>query len=125
MEPTYPDRSWNLIDRKAYDENRPPQRGDVVAIQARTGDVVFLKRIIGLPGERISFLENKVMIDGQPLSEPYVILKPKSRRHAWNRRPTPLSEDEYFVVGDNRSMPINLHTHGATRRHRILGKIVF
>lgn len=125
MEPTYPDRSWNLIDRKAYNENHLPQRGDVVAIEARSGDAVFLKRIIGLPGERISFLQNQVIIDGLPLSEPYVILKPKSRRHAWNRLPTPLSEDEYFVVGDNRSMPINHHTHGATRRHRILGKIVF
>ncbi len=125
MEPTFPNQSWNLIDRKAYDLNHLPQRGDVVAIEARTGDVVFLKRIIGLPGERISFFNNRVYINSEPLEEPYVILKPTDPRHAWNRRPTSLREDEYFVVGDNRSMPMRHHTHGATIRNRILGKIVF
>lgn len=125
MEPTYPDRSWNLINRTYYDPQHPPKRGDVVAIEARAGDVVYLKRIIGLPGERVGFFNNRVYINSEPLEEPYLVLKPKERRDAWTQRSVELGESEYFVVGDNRSMPMRHHTFGLTSRERILGKIVF
>ena len=78
---------------------------------------MLLKRIIGLPGETISFVDGRVNVNGQTLDEPYE----KGPCH-WNTDPVTLEPDEYFFVGDNRSMPKEEHTFGRTVRGRIVGK---
>lgn len=85
---------------------------------------MYLKRVIGLPGERIRIAKGDVLVDGEPLSEPYLL----NRSPAWNW-PTNgadriLGPDEYFVVGDNRAMPLENHYFGVADRKRILGKVV-
>jgi signal peptidase I len=118
MLPTYRDGQLNLVNKLAY-RSRPPRRGDVVAIWA-TGRALLLKRVIGLPGEHVIFREGVVEIDGEPLSEPYLKLKPAP----WNE-PFAIGPDEYLVVGDNRTMPAGFHTHFIVERWRIAGKAVF
>jgi signal peptidase I len=116
MEPNYPNGSTRYVNRLAYLLHEP-RRGDVVAIRLAGPSVVLLKRIVGLPGERVGFARGHVTINGEPLDEPY--LKFPSD---WVRAPVTLGADEYFVVGDNRSMPIENHTLGIAKRERILGK---
>jgi len=77
----------------------------------------LLKRVVGLPGERIGFSSGHVTVNGSAIEEPYRKLKSN-----WERQPVLLGPDEYFVVGDNRSMPIEDHTLGIAKRERILGK---
>jgi len=59
------------------------------------------------------------VINGQVLDEPYL-----KWSCDWERTPVTLESDEYFVVGDNRSMNIEDHTFGKCRRSRILGKVL-
>jgi signal peptidase I len=82
--------------------------------------VMLLKRIIGTPGETVAFADGRVVINGEILDEPYE----KERDCDWNIAPVKLAADEYYVVGDNRSMPEQNHTKGVFKRNQILGKIM-
>lgn len=116
MLPSYQNNRVNFLNRLAY-RRHAPQRGDVVGIRFAGPSIMLLKRIVGLPGERIGFTSGHVTVNGEVVAEPY--LKFPSN---WEREPVLLGPDEYFVVGDNRSMPIQDHTFGVGRRERILGK---
>lgn len=116
MEPNYRDGTAWYVNRLAY-LTHEPRRGDVVAIRLAGPSFMYLKRVVGLPGERVGFSDGKVTINGEALDEPY--LKFSSD---WSRPPVQLGADEYFVVGDNRSMPIEYHTFGKATRDRIIGK---
>lgn len=118
MLPTYKDRSWNFVNRLAYVWHEP-RRGDVVSIRLAGPHVMYLKRIVGLPGETVAFENGHVLIDGQVLDEPY-----EKSPCDWNRPPVKLGPDEYFVVGDNRTMPQQFHVFGRVERYRIVGKAV-
>ena len=100
------------------------QRGDVVAIQTSGRSVLYLKRIIGLPGERVRIAQGEVYVNGDLLVEPYVA--PERAKWNWptNGLERALGPQEYLMVGDNRSMPANSHFFGLADRSRILGKLV-
>jgi len=126
MLPTYADDSRHWVNRLAYILHEP-QRGDVVAIgergandarRLRAPSLMFLKRVIGLPGETIAFARGRVLVNGDILDEPYEKLPCN-----WDRPPVKLGADEYFVVGDNRSMAEQDHTFGICKRHQIVGKL--
>jgi signal peptidase I len=118
MLPTYRDGSVHLVSRTAY-LWRGPQCGDVVSIRLAGPHVMYMKRVIGLPGETVAFVNGQVLIDGQVLDEPYEKLPCD-----WNLPPEKLGPNEYFVVGDNRSMPPEWHTFGKASRDRIVGKLI-
>jgi signal peptidase I len=118
MLPTYKDRSVHLVNRVAYLWHEP-RCGDVVSIRLAGMHLMYLKRIIGLPGETIAFVNGHVLIDDQVLDEPY------EKLHCdWNLSPEKLGPGEYFVVGDNRTMPPRYHEHGVASRDRIIGKLL-
>jgi signal peptidase I len=118
MLPTYQDRSVNFVNRLAYLWHGP-QRGDVVSIRLAGVHIMFMKRIVGLPGETIAFVNGRVLINDKLLDEPYEKLPCD-----WNYSPVKLGPDEFFVVGDNRSMPRQYHEFGKTPRYRIIGKLL-
>ncbi len=119
MMPTYRQNQVNLLNRAAY-WFRPPQRGDVVGIRLAGPHVMFCKRIVGLPGEAVSFHEGRLYINGQPVDEPYL-----KRPCHWEHEPIVDGPDEYYVVGDNRSMDFYDHEQGRADRSRIVGRVVF
>jgi signal peptidase I len=80
---------------------------------------MLMKRIIGLPGETISFHDGHAYINGQLLAEPYV-----KKLCDWEHGPIQCGPDEYYVVGDNRSMPFEYHMQGLATRDRIVGKVL-
>ncbi len=119
MEPTYRSNSLNLVNRLSY-RLAEPARGDVVAIRLAGPHVVYVKRIVGLPGERLAFVGGVIHINGVPLSEPYI----KNQR-PWDRPEVTLGAREYFAVGDNRGMEQGAHKFGIVDRERILGKVLY
>jgi signal peptidase I len=119
MRPTYESGQLNVFNRLAY-VRHGPRRGDIVAIRLAGPHVVYVKRVIGLPGERLSIAEGQVYIDGLPLVEPYV-----RHRLPWDLPEVTLTGSEYFVIGDNRSMRTADHDFGRVDAVRILGRIVF
>ena len=118
MEPTYHDGAVNFCNRLAYLRHEP-RRGNVVTIRYAGIHDMLMKRIIGLPGETVSFAHGRVFINGAPLAEPYL----KEPSH-WNLPPMKLDAAQYFVVGDNRSMRWQDHKFGKADRERIIGKII-
>lgn len=119
MEPTYRNGRVNFINKWAY-RSSPPRRGDVVGIQTQDAKVIYMKRVIGLPGEWVSMQAGITHIDGKPLDEPYTKPNP-----SWNGRDLELKENEYFVVGDNRSMRMMDHDFGTTDVSKIVGRVLF
>ncbi len=120
MLPTYREGRINFVNRLAYIRSEP-KRGDIVAVRYSGQSIMLMKRIIALPGESIEFVEGRTIINGRVLDEPYL-----KYECDWNVRPEHyrLDDDEYYVVGDNRSMPFEDHKQGGARRQRIVGKIL-
>lgn len=118
MEPTRHDGRVNFINCLAYLRHEP-QRGDIVSVRFAGKSVMLMKRIIALPGETIEFRQGRAYINGQPLDEPYVKFPCD-----WIAGPFVCGPNQYYVVGDNRSMAFELHTQGRAERDRIVGKLL-
>lgn len=119
MQPTYESGSLKFVNRLAFVRS-PPSRGDIVAIRLAGPHVVYVKRIIALPGERVQIVQGQVLINGSPLPEPYV-----HNRRPWDVPEVTLTRSEYYVIGDNRGMRASDHDFGRVDAARLLGRIVF
>jgi signal peptidase I len=117
MEPTYRDGRVNFINRLAY-RRAEPRRGDVVALQAEDSHLILLKRIVGLPGERIGVRRGRIFINGQILEEKYM---DRFRSVPFATGEIVLGEHEYFAIGDNRRVSV----FGVVERRDIVGKVLF
>ncbi len=117
MEPTYTDGSLVFCNRMAYLFSEP-RRFDVVAIRMAGDRIVLLKRIVALPGETVRFRNGVLLVDGRPLAEPYL-----QGPSDWNLAPRTVAPGTLYVVGDNRSVPMQVHVFGQVDRQRILGRV--
>jgi signal peptidase I len=116
MEPTMRDGRISVLNRVAYC-GRDPRRGDVVGIQLKGRRMLLLKRIVGLPGERVHVQDGQVWINGQPLHEPYA----QGDQIQCTNQESVLRPGQYFVIGDNR----NLSEYGNVDRTELKGKVLF
>ena|SRR5688572_14772281 len=107
---------WQLLFQQ-------PTRGDLVVVRDAMHKDFIVKRIIGLPGERIQFKDGAVWVNGERLSEPY--LRPGVRtRIIEGAEPLVLiGRERYFVMGDNRDVSEDSRSHGPVTREQILGFI--
>ncbi|HAB18958.1 MAG TPA: signal peptidase I [Verrucomicrobiota bacterium] len=122
MNPTYRDGERHWVS-PLLTQMEGLKRGDVVSIQTSGRHVMYLKRILGLPGEQVRLKRGHLFINGERINEPYVV-NPAPWNWPTNGSDRVLGPDEYLVVGDNRSMPAENHFFGVTDRSRILGKVV-
>ena len=90
--------------------------GDIVVIRYQPR-VMYLKRIVGKPGDVIEFIEGRLFRNGVEVDEPYVV-NPCS----WNIPAETVGENMLYAVGDNRSMPWQNHRMGQVDKERIIGK---
>ena len=123
MVPTFEPRDYLVIDKVSY-RMEEPKRGDVIIFRyPLDARVFFVKRIIGLPGERVRIEDNVVTIeqsDGTSftLDEPYLHeVKTKSANVV-----TKLSDKEYFVMGDNRPASSDSRVWGQLHERFIIGR---
>ena len=119
MEPAIAEGDLLFVNRVAY-RLRAPERGDVVAIRVAGGRLVYVKRLLGLPGDTVGFRDGVLWRNGEAVAENYVI-----KRAPWRLAEVTLGRNDYFVVGDNRSMPIEQHDFGIASRERLIGPRVF
>lgn len=135
MVPSLAEQQHLLVNRRAYTHwqigghtyylFRKPQRGDIVVLtpppqEAQRG-IPFIKRIVGLPGERLLVKEGKVFINDQPIDEPYIAEAP---RYTWPANGQPLLVPEHSVVvfGDNRNRSEDSSRFGVLPEDLIRGR---
>jgi signal peptidase I len=119
MQPALESGSLHFVNRLAFLGGRP-ERGDVIAIRLAGPNVLYVKRIVALPGERLEIVDGVVRVNGAALAEPYV-----RHRRPWNVAEVTLGAREYYVIGDNRGMLARDHEFGRVDVSRIYGKVVF
>ncbi len=117
MEPRIDSDELVLINALAYRFSQP-ERGDVVAFRhVRTGPSVYLKRVIGLPGDRVAIDRGTVLVNGAPLVEPYVQFGDARSFGAVTVPP-----NDYFVLGDNRPRSDDSRAWGFVPASDIVGR---
>ncbi|MEW6377070.1 MAG: signal peptidase I [Thermodesulfobacteriota bacterium] len=115
MEPTYPHGGINFCWRLRYLFSEP-KRHDVVAVRFVGNKVMLLKRVVAVENEWVEFRKGRLLVDGKEIDEPYVRYPCN-----WNLPPRKVERDCVYVVGDNRSMPIEDHHFGQVSKNRITG----
>lgn len=108
------------VSRLHYRLNEP-QRGEIITCNyPEDGNKLFVKRIIGLPGETIEIREGTVYIDGEPIAETYL-----TRVDDQSMDPITLAKDEIFVMGDNRPVSRTGRAVGPLTLDEIYGRVLF
>lgn len=92
-------------------------RFDIVVIN--TGHEYIVKRIIGLPGEKIKYSDNKLYINGKVVTENF------SHKETEDFSEVEVAEGEYFVLGDNRTNSMDSRVFGSFKKEQIEGKTSF
>ena len=116
MNKTMTDSDMMLVDRIRY-KTHPVERGDIIALYFPGEDEKkFVKRIIGLPNEKVTIVDDKVLINDTIIRESYL-----------NGAPTKpdmeivLEKNEYFVMGDNREASSDSRIWGPLPKNYIIG----
>jgi signal peptidase I len=121
MSPTLHEGDRVIVEKLSY-HIRSPQRGEVVVFQAppelkvQNLDGDYIKRIVGLPGDRVQVQGGQVFVNGQALSETYLQALPN---YAYG--PVTVPQTHYFVLGDNRNQSYDSHLWGFVPRDAIVG----
>jgi len=122
MDPTFKTGEFAFLDKISY-QFSDPQRGDVVVLKY-PGDPVkrrYVKRIIGMPNEKVEVKNGSVFINGKKLLENYL---PKDietiKSGSWT-----LSNNEYFTMGDNRLNSNDSRYFGPVEKRFLIGKTVW
>ena len=121
MEPTLLRGDYITADTR-WARTSEPRRGDIVIYECRrkAGRLV-IKRIMGLPGERISLRDSVIYVNGAPLrDDPGVYRGP--RHHSMSIEPK-FRKDHYFVLGDNRDNSFDSRNHGPIPRSVLHAKV--
>ena len=119
MGETLPDGSYILADRLAY-QQKMPQRGDIVIFALPMNPKQeMIKRVIGLPSEKVVIKDGKVTINNAPIDESY-ITEPALYSGEWT-----VPKGHYFVLGDNRNNSADSHSWGFLPQENIIAKAVW
>jgi signal peptidase I len=148
MKPTILVGDHFFLDKVAFPANYPvvirgylPHRSihrlDIIAFKSPTdGNIPFVKRVIGLPGETVEVKAKAVYINGRKLDEPYKIhvdstvyssdpWTPEDLKIRDNFGPVVVPKDDYFVMGDNRDNSNDSRYWGFVTWDEIIGKPLF
>ena len=118
MRPTLDDGEFVLVSKLNYKLSNV-QRGDIIVFHyPMDPEQELIKRVIGLPGDRIEVNKGIVYVNGQALEEPY-IAAPPAYSSQWN-----VPEDRLFVLGDNRNDSSDSHSWGFLPFENVVGKAV-
>ena len=124
MLPTLQINDRLIVDKLGY-HFKSPDRGDVVVfsptdtLAKQNFHDAFIKRVIGLPGDKVEVKGGRVFINDQALRESYIAEDPQ-----YQYGPVTVPQDAYLVLGDNRNNSYDSHYWGFVPRDRIIGRAV-
>jgi signal peptidase I len=101
---------------------KSPKRGDVIVFKyPNNPEVAYVKRLMGMPGDKVEMIGHTVYINGQPLKEDYTqYISPESIGETYG--PYNVPPDHYFAMGDNRDNSQDSRFWGFVPRDYLLGK---
>lgn len=124
MEPNFHNGDYILTEKVSY-RFSGPKRGDVIIFKApNRPDADYIKRVIGLPGEKIKVVAGKIYVNGKPLEEQYepTEFQTFSGRFLKENEEYSVPSGEYFVFGDNRSHSSDSREFGPVKKDTIIGR---
>jgi signal peptidase I len=98
---------------------RPPARGDLVVLN-RPGNLEVVKRVVGLPGERVRLLSGQLEVDGRAVPEPYLAGPP-----SFGDLDLELGPAQYLVLGDHRAASTDGRDFGPVGADVLVGRVRF
>lgn len=129
MAPNFENGDYLLVDELTY-RLRTPARGEVVVFHYPNDEsTYFIKRVIGLPGEKVKITNGQVEIfnsehtQGEFLSESYLPAGLKTVVRSGGQPDFDLGEGEYLVLGDNRSYSFDSRDWGVLRSKEVVGLV--
>lgn len=114
MEPNFVDGNMTLVDQLSARFNKI-DRFDIVAFHY-SNPAYLIKRVIGLPGETIKYVDNQLYVNGEMVEEKFEIIGEVEDFEIV------VEEDSYFVMGDNRDASIDSREFGTISKDKIIGK---
>jgi signal peptidase I len=122
MVPTFTNGDYLIIDKISYELGNP-KRDDVVVFRY-PGDTTkfFIKRVIGLPNETVDIKGNDVTITNSEYPDGFKLDQPFVKNISNNEEHIVLKNDEYFVMGDNRSASSDSRAWGPVKRELFTGR---
>lgn len=109
-----------LVNRLAYNFGQP-EHGDIIVFKypPEPDLTPYIKRVIGLPGDKVQIANGQVLVNGQALVESYISV-PTNRGGEWT-----VPEQSLFVMGDNRNNSSDSRSWGMVPFENIIGKALF
>jgi len=99
-----------------------PQIGELWVLNNPRPDdgngLTLVKRVVAGPGDTVAVRDGRLLVEGQPVDEPYV-----PEPMAYEVEPTKLAPDTFWVLGDNRNASEDSHSWGAVPRHQFVGRV--
>lgn len=134
MEPTFLNNDYLIVDELSY-RLKDPKRGDVIIFKYHSGlteqtddsptdknSKYFIKRVIGLPGETLNIRDGKVTIINKANPSGFILDEAYVKELPTNAMTITLNTDQYFVMGDNRSVSFDSRSWGPLGKDEIVGK---
>ena len=115
MAPTYSGKGFTFAFLP-YFKIYTPERKQIVILKHGGFNTFLLKRVLAFPGETVEMRNGVLYINGNPLDEPYV-----KNGCDWNLSRREVPKGKIFILGDNRSMPIQNHMGGMIDRSLLAG----
>ncbi len=133
MEPNYSNGQYLIIDEISY-RFTEPTRGEVLVLRyPNDHKQFFIKRLIGMPGEKVQIDGGRVTIfneenpDGLVLEEPYLpnqgLTYPHNPSLVGGKKTILLKDNEYFMMGDNRLASSDSRDWGPLKRDEVIGRV--
>jgi len=122
MQPRIEDNERILVNKFIYRFHGVERSDVVVFYYPRDPSVSYIKRVIGLPGDRVEIRSGNVYVNGKAIEEPYLLPQFRDR---YDMPETIIERGHYFVMGDHRSSSMDSRSFGSVPEKYIYGKAAF
>jgi len=125
MEPNFTDHQYLIIDEISY-HFKEPSRGEIIVFRyPKDPRQYFIKRILGLPGEKVKIVDGKVTIFNKDYPNGVVVNEIQYLNDVYTagNKEIELGADEYFVLGDNRAASLDSRVFGVVPKRLVIGRV--